>query len=117
MTVGGRILGGFSCRGRPCAVRTVVRRSWCKGTDANTRLPTVLLIPLTTQEDALRFPGTVLGEKDVGQRVKSVFRRSGVSTTVLDRRFLGSQLGTVSKSVMQAIWTAFDDLHRAHDPQ
>ncbi len=31
---------------------------------ASARLPTVLLVPITTQTDALRFPGTVLVRPD-----------------------------------------------------
>lgn len=33
-----------------------------QGVEASDRLPTRLVIPLTTQTDALRFPGTVLVE-------------------------------------------------------
>jgi predicted HTH domain antitoxin len=39
---------------------------------ASDRLPTVLLIPLTTQQDALRFPGTVLVERDAFNIVHAV---------------------------------------------
>lgn len=35
-----------------------------QGAEASAKLPTLLLIPLTTQQDALRFPGTVLVELD-----------------------------------------------------
>lgn len=45
-------------------------------------LPTVLLIPLTTQMDALRFPGTALIEADAQNNL----RRSSVGAS-LDKLF------------------------------
>jgi mRNA-degrading endonuclease toxin of MazEF toxin-antitoxin module len=70
----------------------------------------VLLIPLTTQLDALRFPGTVLVEPDT----ENGLRRPSVALTfqlsALDQRFVGTQLGHVSQEAMQAVWVAFDDI-------
>ena len=52
-------------------------------------LPTTLLVPLTTQIDALRFPGTVLVEPDA----TNALRRSSVALvfqlSAVDRRFVG----------------------------
>jgi hypothetical protein len=42
---------------------------------ATTSLPTVLLIPLTSQLDALRFPGTVLIERDATNGLRQNVRR------------------------------------------
>jgi len=39
---------------------------------SSARLPTLLLAPLTTQREALRFPGTVLLEPDGGNRLTHV---------------------------------------------
>lgn len=33
------------------------------------KLPTVLIVPLTSQQDALRFPGTVLVEADAKNKL------------------------------------------------
>jgi mRNA interferase MazF len=77
---------------------------------ATSHLPTVLLIPLTTQLGALRFPGTVLVDPDQENHL----HRSSVALvfqlTVLDQRSLGSRMGRISQSVMNAIWAAFDKL-------
>jgi mRNA interferase MazF len=77
---------------------------------ATSRLPTILLIPLTTQLGALRFPGTVL----VDANQENGLRRPSVALvfqlTVLDQHLLGSRLGQVSESVMEGIWSAFDKL-------
>jgi mRNA interferase MazF len=59
-------------------------------------LSTVLLIPLTSQLDALRFPGTVLIEanKENGlsrNSVALVFQLAAI-----DKRFVKSQLGETS---------------------
>ncbi len=81
-----------------------------QGAVASASLPTVLLCPLTTQLDALRFPGTVLVEATATNGL----RRNSVALvfqlTVLDRRLLGDQLGSVSPDIMQEIWRAFDEI-------
>ena len=77
---------------------------------ATAQLPTTLMIPLTTQLDALRFPGTVLVDADR----ENGLRRASVALvfplTVVDRRFLGSQMGQVSEAVLGEIWDALDRL-------
>ena len=79
--------------------------------DARTpTLPTVLLIPLTTQMDALRFPGTVLIEADA----QNGLRRHSVALvfqlTAVDRRFVAGRLGEVAATTLQQIWAALDEL-------
>lgn len=72
---------------------------------ASARLPTVLLIPLTTQQDALRFPGTLLIQPDKTNRlsrisVALIFQLSAVTDVflvtalaeLLQRRWKGSGL-------------------------
>jgi mRNA interferase MazF len=77
---------------------------------ATSHLPTILLIPLTTQLGALRFPGTVLvdAEQEKGLRRTSV--ALVFQLTVLDHRLLGSRLGRVSGAVLEAVWAALDKL-------
>jgi mRNA-degrading endonuclease toxin of MazEF toxin-antitoxin module len=81
-----------------------------QGTEANRRLPTVLVVPLTTREDALRFPGTVLVETDESNGLRQASVALVFQLTVIDQRFLEGQLGTVSDAVMEAIWSAFDEI-------
>ncbi len=73
-------------------------------------LPTVLVIPITSQQDALRFPGTVLIEpsKENGLRHDSV--ALVFQLTAVDRRNLADRLGGASEEVMKQIWEAFDSL-------
>lgn len=68
------------------------------------------MLPLTTQIDALRFPGTVLVEPDRenGLRLPSValvFQLAAV-----DKRLLDRPSGAVSRSVLETVWTALDEL-------
>ncbi len=81
-----------------------------QATDAIAALPTVLLMPLTTQMDALRFPGTALVQPD---RINGL-RRSSVALafqmTAVDKRFISAQIGTLSDSDMKAVWEAFDNV-------
>jgi mRNA-degrading endonuclease toxin of MazEF toxin-antitoxin module len=73
-------------------------------------LPTVLVIPLTSQQDALRFPGTVLVEitKENGLRNDSV--ALVFQLTAVDKRHVTNRLGKASEQVMDQIWQALDDL-------
>jgi mRNA-degrading endonuclease toxin of MazEF toxin-antitoxin module len=73
-------------------------------------LPTVLLIPLTTQQDALRFPGTVLVEAEPGNGLRRPSVALVFQLAAIDKRFLGSYVGAVSPSVWAAIREALDEL-------
>ncbi|MBI3909762.1 MAG: type II toxin-antitoxin system PemK/MazF family toxin [Armatimonadetes bacterium] len=78
--------------------------------EVSARLPTVLVVPLTTQQDALRFPGTVLIEPD---RENGLRRPSIIlvfQLTVLDRRLVAERMGTASDVVMSAVWAALDEI-------
>jgi len=77
---------------------------------ASARLPIVLLVPLTTQTDALRFPGTVLVQPDTenGLRRPSValaFQRAAV-----DKAFLAGRLGHLHPDTAQAVQNALREL-------
>ncbi len=74
------------------------------------QLPTVLLIPLTTQQDALRFPGTLLIEGDADNGLKRASVALAFQLTVLDRRYLGSFLGKLSSAKLHDLWAAFDEI-------
>jgi mRNA interferase MazF len=73
-------------------------------------LPTVLMIPLTTQIAALRFPGTVMVDADQ----ENGLRRSSVALvfqlTVADQRVVGPRIGRISETVLQSIWNELDRL-------
>ncbi|HKC85419.1 MAG TPA: type II toxin-antitoxin system PemK/MazF family toxin [Blastocatellia bacterium] len=73
-------------------------------------LPTVLVVPITSQQDALRFPGTVLIEstKENGLHHDSV--ALVFQLTAIDKRRVADRLGVASEEVMQKIWEALDDL-------
>ena len=77
---------------------------------ATEQLPTILMVPLTTQLSALRFSGTV--QIDVDQ--ENGLRRPSVALvfqlTVVDQRFLGSRMGQVSGAVLGNVWDALDRL-------
>jgi mRNA interferase MazF len=77
---------------------------------ASSTLPTILIIPLTSQLDALRFPGTVLVEADE----RNGLRRHSVALvfqlTAVDKRFIADRLGHASVAVMGEIWQALDTL-------
>jgi mRNA interferase MazF len=77
---------------------------------ATEHLPTVLMVPLTTQLSALRFPGTVLVDADQENGLRRPSVAMVFQLTVVDRRFLGSRMGQVSSAVLGSIWDALDRL-------
>ena len=77
---------------------------------AISRLPTTLVIPLTTQLGALRFPGTVLLDPDAGNGLRRPSVALVFQLTVLDRRFLGTKMGRVSETIVKALWSALDEI-------
>jgi len=73
-------------------------------------LPTVLLIPLTTQQEALRFSGTILIEPDADNNLRQPSVALVFQLTAVDRDFIRNKLGRISEDRMREIWMAFDDL-------
>jgi mRNA interferase MazF len=73
-------------------------------------LPTVLVVPLTTQMDALRFPGTVLVEADSQNGLRRASVALVFQLTAVDLRFVASRAGKVSEGVLRQIRTALDEL-------
>src|SRR5579884_431112 len=102
--------GGHTQAGRRPAIIVQER-------EASSRVPTILIIPLTSQLDALRFPGTVLVEADADNGLRRASVALVFQLTVVDRRVLGSRLGKVSNTVMDAIWRAFDEITDRVQPE
>ncbi len=73
-------------------------------------LPTVLLVPLTTQQDALRFSGTILIEPDAENHLRQPSVALVFQLTAVDKSFIKDKLGKISNDKMSEIWTAFDRL-------
>ncbi|NOT59331.1 MAG: type II toxin-antitoxin system PemK/MazF family toxin [Acidobacteria bacterium] len=73
-------------------------------------LSTVLLVPLTSQLDTKRFPGTVLITKtpENGLRQDSVALVFQLAAT--DKRYLMGALGVLADSVMEQIWQSLDEI-------
>ena len=76
----------------------------------DTSLPTVLLVPLTTQQDALRFQGTVLIEPDSQNNLPNKSVALVFQLTALDKNSLESKIGKISNDKLQEIWQAFDEI-------
>jgi mRNA-degrading endonuclease toxin of MazEF toxin-antitoxin module len=76
----------------------------------DTNLPTVLLVPLTTQQDALRFSGTVLIEPDSENNLPNISVALVFQLTALDKHSLERKIGKISKQNLEEIWEAFDEI-------
>lgn len=87
-----------------------VGQTTCYCRQKETYLPTVLLVPLTTQQDALRFQGTVLIEPDAQNNLPSISVALVFQLTALDKNSLESKIGRISNEYLEEIWKAFDEL-------
>ncbi len=81
-----------------------------QSTSATAQLPTVLLLPLTTQMDALRFPGTAVIEVTPANGLPKPSVALRFQLTAVDKQFIGSYLGTLSKSEMQDVQQALESV-------
>ena len=97
------IRGGHAQSGRRPAI---VMQS----ASATAQLPTVLLLPLTTQMDALRFPGTVLIEVTQENGLKKPSVALAFQLTVVDKQSVGLYLGRLSKAALNDIWQALENV-------
>jgi mRNA interferase MazF len=95
--------GGHAQSGRRPAI--VVQTQATSG-----RVPTVLVVPLTTQLDALRFPGAVLLEADSQNELRRASVALVFQLTSIDRRYLSDRLGAASTKTLNEIWLAFDEI-------
>jgi mRNA interferase MazF len=77
---------------------------------STTGLPTTLIIPLTTQLDALRFAGTVLVETDSQNGLRRASVALVFQLTAIDNRYIADRMGVIPKEVLEEIWTTFDRL-------
>lgn len=98
--VGMPVRGGHAQAGRRPAILV----------QSATDLPTVLVVPLTSQLDALRFTGTVLVEADSQNGLRRPSVALVFQLTAVDRRHIADRLGSVSKAVLEEIWLALDKL-------
>src|SRR6266852_9254088 len=71
--------------------------------ETSQKLPTVLVIPLTTQKDSLRFPGTILIDPDEHNGLKNSSVALTFQLTAIDQRFLENRLGAVSEFVLDSL--------------
>ena len=95
--------GGHAQKGRRPAI--ILQHQKASG-----RLSTVLVVPLTFQLDALRFPGTVLVEPDSTNGLRRPSVALVFQLSAIDRRYLADAVGEISQDVTENIFAALDDL-------
>jgi mRNA interferase MazF len=72
-------------------------------------VPTVLVVPLTTNIAALRYTGTALIEPGAnGLSLPSV--ALAFQMTVVDKRFITEKAGVLASDEYAAVWAAFDEV-------
>jgi mRNA interferase MazF len=77
---------------------------------ATASLPTILMIPLTTQLAALRFPGTVMVDADQENGLRRASVALVFQLTVVDQRVVAPRMGRISETVLTSIWEEMDRL-------
>ncbi|GAC1446037.1 MAG: hypothetical protein NVSMB56_01390 [Pyrinomonadaceae bacterium] len=78
--------------------------------ETSAKIPTVLIVPLTSQLDALRSPGIVLVEVDSQNGLRRASVALVFQLTAIDKKFLAGRLGKISNSLINEIWSVFDDI-------
>lgn len=81
-----------------------------QGSLASQSLPTVLMVPLTTQLDALRFPGTVLIEPSEQNGLKRASVALVFQLTAVDTRFVQERVGQLETAKFEEVLKALDEL-------
>ena len=77
---------------------------------ATFHLPTMLLVPFSSQASALRFPGTVLIEPDAANGLRAPSVALVFQLRAVDRQFIGARLGKLSAAKLTEVLTALDEL-------
>ena len=95
--------GGHAQQGRRPAIILQAEK-------ASASVPTVLVVPLSTQLDALRFPGTILVETTPENGLRRVSVALVFQLTAIDQRYLIKSLGRISEEVLKGIFAALDEL-------
>jgi mRNA-degrading endonuclease toxin of MazEF toxin-antitoxin module len=95
--------GGHAQKGRRPAIIFQTQK-------ASTHVSTVLIVPLTSQLDALRFPGTVLVEPDADNGLRRASVALVFQLTAIDQRYLRDRVGKVSPILINELFSALDEL-------
>src|SRR5205085_5460738 len=81
-----------------------------QGANATAALPTVLIVPLTTQLAALRFPGTILIEADKENGLPRTSVALVFQLAAIDQRFIKQNLGQLSSSMLAEVFSSLEAL-------
>jgi mRNA interferase MazF len=81
-----------------------------QGSKASSVLPTLVVVPLTTQIEALRFPGTVLVEPDAANGLRHPSVALVFQVTAVDQRVLAGRLGRLDDHDLARVHQALDEL-------
>jgi mRNA-degrading endonuclease toxin of MazEF toxin-antitoxin module len=79
-----------------------------QSSSASANLPTALVVPLTTQLDALRFVGTFLVEPHADNGLRRPSVALVFQLTAVDRRIFGARLGRIDERGLEQMWATFD---------
>ena len=93
--------GGHAQAGRRPAI--VVQEA-----SVSSSIPTILIVPLTTQLDAVRFPGTFAIDPDPGNGLRRASIAIVFQLTAIDRRWLGAKIGRVGDEQLEELWKCLD---------
>ena len=80
-------------------------------------IPTVLIVPVTTQVEAMRFPGTMLIARDAGNGLRRASVALVFQITAVDRRWIGSKLGRIADLHRDELWEQLDRVTGRNTPQ
>lgn len=67
------------------------------------KIPTVLAVPLTSQQNAVRFPATILIKPDSENNLRVASVALVFQLAAVDKKFITTKIGNVSDKVLREI--------------
>jgi len=71
--------------------------------EISAKIPTVLAVPLTSQQGATRFPATILITPDAENRLRAGSVALVFQLAAIDKRFVTTKIGKVSDKILREI--------------
>lgn len=74
------------------------------------KLPTILAVPLTSQQKATRFPATVEIEPNAENGLNNISVALVFQLAAIDKRYISTKIGKVSDKILQEIFESLNEL-------
>ncbi len=74
------------------------------------KIPTILAVPLTSQQKATRFPATIEIEPNADNGLNSISVALVFQLAAIDKKYVTTKIGQVSDEILQKIFEILNEL-------